>query len=550
MSNFKKKARSFIDDAVSYVPLTSRMFCTKVKDACHHLCHRHRISLAVAGEISSGKSFLLQDIYRSFNVWGTTFSTLKKSTGELYEDFGLYRPDENGGSGGTPLYAYRLNRHYGGYTDEMGGFELDFLNIPGEAFFLPNNNATPPLDAYENLKHELLQYGRFRVRLYWNGTTFKKVVEPIKLTDKYKSGKESQTVSNVNLNMQYRDCDEFYGFLFSQDYKECKALGYPKKINGKTLLKNFFDYDADSVMLALSDFVEKQQPRGQLRFDLSAFEADYKLRFPFIHYCACASDIVVCDRVFVPDTGENNASTGFNFDQFCQALRGLRNRAYSKEEKNFYLAFRNVDFFMKAKEHNYKTLHSGSKNILEYQDANKNMLRNAVYSLFHYSMMNILYGFHIDTDDFLYQIIGGTPEFRNENEAALKATLRDCPTDYIDLEGNGGTPNGCIDGKEHIKSRIGVSGGGTGFLPLLGQLANAAVYPHIYFTCTPMTLDGEIYTNGADYGFEYTKDGRTLYFRDAPSKAFFGSYQLCINILSKHGIGQFDSGDLLRQIQR
>ena len=112
------------------------------------------IRLAVVGNASSGKSFLLKDIIDALRSMGCSFfasDSLEKRDGFQYKPFSNYAPNQKGGGGGTPLYACRHEDHYGqrviGPDFE---FDLSFLNIPGEIF------QDAMLNSYNELKRMLM----------------------------------------------------------------------------------------------------------------------------------------------------------------------------------------------------------------------------------------------------------------------------------------------------------------------------------------------------------------------------------------------------------
>ena len=69
--------------------------------------------------------------------------------------------------------------------------------------------------------------------------------------------------------------------------------------------------------------------------------------------------------------------------------------------------------------------------------------------------------------------------------------------------------------------------------------------PHTYFTCTPVTADFEVYVNdpkSENKRFIHPENcsGPAKYFDTAGSNFCFGTYQLCVDILSQHGVDVHD----------
>ena len=551
---------SIFESAKSYLETSCQLALLNIKN---RFCRHRHITLAVVGERSSGKSFLLLDMMRSLRGMGVErFNTLKNRSGQVYKGVMLLNPNEKGGSGGTPLYAYRQSKHYGNYIDQLGGFDLDFLNIPGEAFFDADTREGKPisaLDAYFNLQKRLLETGKiFIVRLYKGPIGFLKVVEPLNPSETYIAEKAAPTTYNDRkqeeemLNLRFRTCSELYGNLQTKQYKECPAWGYPRKIDGKTLLQEFFDFDADSIMTALCDVISIFEDLG---FNATDFKSQYDRPFAFIHYCAQATDMVICDRIYRPKGKEGDSNEGFDFVKFCDSLLSFKDRAFRKRKINMYLAFRNVDFLLAPKESNYKEFYQLLRKLFAGEGKETERIRNAVYSLFHYAAMEQMEQLNKHEDDtmnmdtLLYQLIGEISPEQKEALTTLLGNVAGIPKKYLNLEENHDNVYNDVDAQEHIINRIG--GNGSGFLGLLGQV-HAQVLPHIYFTCSPMTLDGEIYTNCTDGTNDFERireDGKQLLFSRCGSRASFGAYQLCMDILLNHNIGQFANGALLRQIQ-
>lgn len=549
---------SIFENVKSYIETSAQLLSLSIQNRLRS--HRH-ITLAVVGERSSGKSFLLQDMMRSLRGMGVErFNTLKNKSGQVYKGVMRLNPDEQGGSGGTPLYAYRQSKHYGNYIDQLGGFDLDFLNIPGEAFFeadVGQGRRISALEAYFNLQEKLLGTGKiFIVRLYKGPVGFLKVVEPLNPSETYIADKahpftyDNKKQEEEMLNLRFRTCSELYGYLQTKQYKECPAWGYPRKIDGKKLLQGFFDFDADSIMTALCDVTSIFEDLG---FGAVDFKSQYDRPFAFIHYCAQATDMVICDRIYTPKGIEGNSDEGFDFGKFCDSLLSFKNKAFRERKINIYLAFRNVDFLLAAKEPNYKDLYLSLKRLLAGEEKPAERIRNAVYSLFHYAALEQLYNHENGTmtmDKLLYQLIGETTPEQNEALTTLLGDVKDIPEKYVDFTEEQGVVYNDADAKTHITNRIGENGG-SGFLDLLGNV-NSQVLPHIYFTCSPMTRDCEIYTNCTDGTNDFERireDGERLLFSRCGSRACFGAYQLCMDILLNHNIGQFENGALLRQIQ-
>ena len=78
--------------------------------------------------------------------------------------------------------------------------------------------------------------------------------------------------------------------------------------------------------------------------------------------------------------------------------------------------------------------------------------------------------------------------------------------------------------------------------------------PHIYFTCTPITQEFEIYVNdpeNANQRFVNNNETGTMkYFDTAGSHFCFGTYQLCLDMLAQHGENIVDDYNLNNLLNR
>ena len=119
------------------------------------------------------------------------------------------------------------------------------------------------------------------------------------------------------------------------------------------------------------------------------------------------------------------------------------------------------------------------------------------------------------------------------------------------------------DLRAHINSRLG-GNAGKAFRLLLTKtklkkgnkkLAVGRIVPHVYFSCTPITSEYDIYQNynlvegRPAPDFKKIINGKPYFFHNMNSNVCFGSYQLTMDILTQHGLGNFKVGNLLRTMQ-
>ncbi len=519
-----------------------------MRNALHRMS-REQIRLAVVGTTSSGKSFLLRDIMKTLSSMSAVFYPLDNAL-QTYKNVANYSPDETGGDRGTLFYACRAHNHYGARVvhknESNDKYELSFLNIPGEIFAKTPDKPTR-LQAYIQLKNQIS-----RLRHHFKVSTWRTdagdiryIVEPRKgcsATDEDRA--KTEATSEKNLKMRYMDWGELYADLHTSGYVRCD--GSSRRVSGKTLLRNFFEYDTDSVIRSILDLIHSNQLRG-LDFDAVDFAGNaYDKSFTFFQYCAQATDIVLCDRIFTKD--EVNAEE-MQFGDLAEGLDSFLEDSTNQHKVNVYLAFRNVDFLLSRKENEYKALYK----FLQ-EKMNDEQRRNAIYSLFNYSMLHYLDDSLVIPDNEFSDWIGLPEELRSD---LIHSDIDKLKDQIVDFEGGDGLIYMGTDLRQHIRSRLGGQGHSfrrillkTGYIHPESGNPRGNIVPHVYYTCTPITEDFDIYQNymdGDHIAFDFCResDGKRNYFCEQYSHACFGSYQLCMDILTQHKLGDFSMGSLL-----
>ena len=383
-----------------------------------------------------------------------------------------------------------------------------------------------------------------------------KIVEPYKsrpLSSGYTDASSSEIDDGVR-RTRFLKWDEIAREL--QDYEPVK--GSTRKMSGKKLLKRFFEYNTDSVIRSIADLI-KDGDLKDMGFDDVDFEAkEYDKAFVFMHYCSEATDIVLCNRIFMPQSDDNTKEIPFG-----ELAEGIA-QFIEKNNKTVraYLAFRNVDFMLYEKEKEYMHLDSAVLKGLSVEER-----RNAIYSIFHSSMLyHVNNGLLSNNDEYDYLIgLDGYGKFEKkellDGEEVTEDFIKQVAEKYVDFDGGDGViAEDADDLAGHIKSRLGGLGSGDAFRGLLKKTGidarNDMIVPHVYFTCTPITCEYEIYRNFNDENGNTASDfvrkegkNKELFFRKQNSHVCFGSYQLCMDIIKHHGLKQFTHGSLLRHLQ-
>lgn len=526
-------------------------FISDIKELLERFFPPKRIRLAVVGAPSSGKSFLLKDIIDALGCleYGTYDSRrLTREDKFSYVNFIDYSPNQQGGNAGTPVYACRHKDHYGQRCIGDKKFDLDFLNIPGEIF------TEERLKCYNTLKKALDKDNEFFVlNTYINqiGDT-RLIVEPCNgfssITDEDRQNTE---LKNKTIDV-FSSWKEIFAELNVGTYQRKST----RKLSGKELLENFFSYDTDSVMQSIVDLIEKRQITAFINSesnDKSALTKDDFIEgkhihaFVFFQYCTLATDIVICDRVFAH---KEETREEISFDKLSKQLKQFLDNEIHASNLNIYLAFRNIDFLLQKTEveSHYQELLAK----LKAEGHGSVAWRNALYSLFTYALLCHV-GLLEDNVAERHKLLGLDKTLVNGLPTEVEELLKQ----YLSIEESKMHVYKSDDVKQHITSRIG--GDGRAFRGLLQQTGwkareeTCVTVPHVHFTCTPITEKFEVFKNGdtsnGQSPFDFYRDGVKMSFSEQNSNAYFGSLQLCIDILKQHQIGDdISTGDLLADI--
>ncbi len=519
------------------------------------------IRLAVVGSISSGKSFLIRDLLNAILGMDCTCfrsKTLERKYGFKYRSPKDFSPNENGGNGGTPIYACRQSKHFGCRVAKTSSFRyvLSFLNIPGEIF------EEPKLTHYHQLKKQLLTDRKlFTVHTYDISGERRLIVKPNEdfcvVDNTIAPPKELSAYVD-----RFKSWAEINGELEPNEKFKAKKVEH---LSGNELMMNFFKYDTDSVMRSITSLIEKGDVFHDLSFNADDFENNKSdLSFVFFHYCTLATDIILCDRIYAPrDRDQVENIEQMDYKTLTNSLYQFLEEENLAKEIKVYLAFRNVDFLLQKPE--VEAAYQSLYKQLRKKKMDKGGCRNAIYSLFSYLLFNHIGSINnSDIGDTIEYILGIDetmnvellPGEANSTEESFIKKLEDR---YVDITGSTGQLMSPVGMTDHILSRIGDQG--QGFRQLLVQTGwagdpNSSFVPHVFFTCTPITQDYRVFKNGDrnkgqdEFGFyrEITLDNGTTVVKDfdqASSCACFGSYQLLLDILYRHDIGSFSYGGLL-----
>ncbi len=260
-----------------------------------------KIKLAVIGTPSSGKSYLLSDLIHSFDDLGYQQETLPLSF--PYQSFSSFFNEfhKTGFMQGTQPYACRQENHYGAMlSDHHHQVDIEFLNIPGEIFKDKENI----IEFFRIKKRLESDKGSFYLTPWENSAHEIRYI----VTPNLKNWKRP-TVLNQNVpethSTNYDNWENIFGLLEIQGFEE--KINDAKVLSGKKLLQRIDEFVIDSVMQSIASWYNLTA--GQSTFT----NLSRDIQFYFLQYCLTATDIIICDKIFMPKNEtkaiENKQST-------------------------------------------------------------------------------------------------------------------------------------------------------------------------------------------------------------------------------------------------
>ena len=315
------------------------------------------IRVAIIGDVSSGKSYLIMDLVQALR----NLSPFSKRL------IPAYNPTHHGignGNNATMVYAVRDDDYYEyKYEDNKDGKKkiIQILDMPGEAF----------------------SKGEARDLAY---SIFESMIDG-KITFKKVAGFNSKTRDTVSIlsfgdleSVEDKDVPQELGhaiyYSSSQIYAYYSRKGYnfDKKIedvSGEDVIRNFFDYNRDSIMSAIYD---SKMLDGALNESFKQLNREVYFWF----YAMLSTHLVLCNLIASPDGKEEEIGTSLDtlLDMVGDAQKGL------------YLVYKGVDMVMDQTNLGYKLKGvkiNLKKNGLDANDAG--LVHDWVYAEFVYGLL-------------------------------------------------------------------------------------------------------------------------------------------------------------------
>lgn len=361
---------------------------------------RTQIRLAVIGQTSSGKTYLLTDLCQSLARMGYREENDLETCFRFVGDFQNDVTDPETGVDGTPVYICRQNNHYRTYyrSDSAEDFSLEFIDIPGEV--ITSDSIEVFIEIIKALHKCEEKY--FKVEK-WETETGRRSSYVVKYDpnpiDENAEGYYNVDTENTNSNedkenslpdiddeRKQKRTDRLFNEgtgLRDKEYLTTEAVINDLKlkrfrnkrtysISGQEILNKFYDFIPDTFVNAIADAWNVLDIDNKYK---NAFVRDYKDQFYFLYYCLSATDIVICDKIAVPQVTNMTKGPEDTFEQMMSAL-GTFNSLFNaldiddKTEKHWYFVAKGVDSLMKQK--NFKSF---NKTTSPYDE-------DATYSLY------------------------------------------------------------------------------------------------------------------------------------------------------------------------
>lgn len=318
------------------------------------------IRVAIIGDVSSGKSYLIMDMVQALR-------NLSPFRGHIIPK---YTPTHHGignGNNATMVYAVRDDDYYEyKYQDGDKKKIIQILDMPGEAFI--NDEA------------KKLAYSIFK-KMIDGKIMFKKIVGFNSKTGDTVSILSFGVLENVEANDVPQELGHAIYYSSSQIYAYYSRKGYNfdkkerENVSGEDVIRNFFDYNRDSIMSAIYDSKMLETSNESFK------QLNREVYFWF--YAMLSTHLVLCNLIASPDGQEGIIGTSLD-----AMLDMVGNDMVGNARKGLYLVYKGVDMVMDQTKLGYKL--NGvkinlKKNGLDANDAG--LVHDWVYAEFVYGLL-------------------------------------------------------------------------------------------------------------------------------------------------------------------
>ncbi|MBR3799338.1 MAG: hypothetical protein IKJ59_06840 [Clostridia bacterium] len=456
---------------------------------------RNVIRIAIVGSVSSGKSFLMEDMVQvllGFNI----------GEGGCLAAFNRRDHSPAGEGSQTPVYLARKTDFY--ETNLIGNKKLQMLDMPGEAF---DENTS---SLYGRLIESLLSRGKiFEELKYLNQDTNDEVF----ILKYYKSNDSESKIDadDEYYKNHYYNAAQRIGFYEGNGYK--LVNNWKKKRSGRYVANHLLDYDVDSLMSAIMDAKNELDLNN---IDKVLEQSMMKLYFWF--YARLSTDVVFCYRLAVNNNGEKDQSGNKHLVVSLVDLFERMNEDNLKNNcRNYYLAYKGVDALFKETE--LKKASDDLHTITEVRNIDEMARKtNVIHDLLYSKVAAYLFRY------FLPRIPADKKDIVN---------IDNC---WFNIDGI--LSSKIDDARTMLRNQI--AGGQRSFCSVItreGIFERNPIPSFVFFTSTVINTNYEIWSNESkDNSIFFKKDNNGGDVNRPEYRLCFGTRQLLLSLLYRNDI--------------
>lgn len=483
--------------------IENRLFKARLKNL-----KKNTIRIAIAGNVSSGKSFLMVDMVEMLSRLNIV------KTGTL----GGYKPKDHGKgpSGKTEIYLVRKDNNDFYEAELDGGKMIQILDMPGEAF----NDST------KNLFYELLN-ALIKSDYIFVKEIYSKNENDCKNLLKYKEHLSHNDVeAPQNLEKEYyHTVDEMKKFYVGKGYVHKKSVS----VTGRYIILHFMEYDTDSVMYAIEE--AWKDGLGLPLEKLEEFKAKKKDMF-FWFYTLLSTDIIFCYMLASQNSLQKGAASNIGVP-FVNLYDIKKAQSYIDVERNYYLVYRGVDSMIDGQKLNeIKDVENKNDYVAKCKDSDMAKADNRLHDSIYSRVATEMFSFIIGGANLGTGVIKDKGYLFNNNGTFIEPdmnTMRRCL--QIQIVADGGF---C---KKVTEENI-------------GTVTNP--FPSfLFFTTSAIDNDYSLHKNKQQNPSEFENCGNTIINEgNVANRLCFGTRQLMLSLLYRNGYGMDDYIDDLPMVLR
>lgn len=531
-------------------------------DSIYTKLNKRTIKLAIIGETSSGKSYLLTDLLTSINNLGFNGIDDMKHNCRYAGHYITDVTNRNRAINQTVQSVARIDSHYRGiYSNGENQFNLEFIDIPGEVITRDKIEVFSSIiealwrNNEDNFKAETWEKEERVYKVLYYSSNNRTVTNVS--NHSYSGGLEDDgdspknTPQTTSSNQAIMTTDEVRTYLANAGYTKAERIS---SMSGKDVIKDFYNFHPDTVINAIMEawnILEPERPRNFQNEDYDSvndykelFRNNFQLDFYYLFFCMNATDIVICNKMAIPASVGLSPNGLNSFNDMIQALRCLKAKENIFSKKNWYLALKGSDSYMNpatfrnafnaARNHNaiysyFITLLTHFIQLDTNPESEHNPFMEAVQtentsisSIFEHQSLtdfsNIL-----SSENVNGQVLKNMQRVAREHLSSADMFFKST-TEYTITSG--------LDLREHINQCIDLFNTLTQFESQEGDLYQILqIPPHVYFPATPITNDFTICGHKPKEANIFEGNAAT-----AGNRICFGTFQLCLDILKQHKI--------------